>query len=247
MRDPCVCPGPDGTFHLVHTTGWWDRGIAVAHSPDLIDWTRATWVPVMEHEPGALNAWAPECTWDPARRRFVVYWSSTIPGRFPETDSTGDPAEGGKRCNHRTYRTTTTDFERFEPTRLHYDGGFNGIDATLFRDGRRWRMVVKDETKEPTPRKNLRMVEGGSAEGPWGSAGPAFTPDWVEGPSVLKVGREWLIYFDAYTRGRHEGVRTRDFRHFESITERLEFPAGARHGTAFPVSERILALLEALS
>jgi hypothetical protein len=28
MRDPCVVLGPDGVFHMVWTTGWWDRGSA---------------------------------------------------------------------------------------------------------------------------------------------------------------------------------------------------------------------------
>ena len=32
MRDPSIARGPDGTFHLVWTTGWWDRGIGIAHS-----------------------------------------------------------------------------------------------------------------------------------------------------------------------------------------------------------------------
>ncbi|MFM7320003.1 MAG: glycoside hydrolase family 43 protein [Armatimonadota bacterium] len=246
MRDPCLCAGPDGMWHLVHTTGWWDRGIGVAHSANLIDWSAPRSVPVMEHEPGALNAWAPECVWDPATRRFVVFWASTIPGRFPETDATGDPGEGGTRCNHRMYRSTTTDFVHWSPTELHYDGGFNVIDATLVRDGGRWRMIVKDETKEPVARKHLRVVEGKGPTGPWQSAGPAFTPDWVEGPSVIRVGREWFVLYDAYTRGRYEGSRTRDFKHFESISDKLSFPPGARHGTAVAVAESVLARLEAL-
>ena len=31
MRDPCLVAGPDGQFHLVWTTGWWDKGIGIAH------------------------------------------------------------------------------------------------------------------------------------------------------------------------------------------------------------------------
>ena len=27
MRDPSITRGPDGMFHLVWTTGWWDTGI----------------------------------------------------------------------------------------------------------------------------------------------------------------------------------------------------------------------------
>ena len=27
MRDPCIIQGPDGKFHMVWTTGWWDKHI----------------------------------------------------------------------------------------------------------------------------------------------------------------------------------------------------------------------------
>lgn len=37
-RDPSIARGPDGMFHLVWTTGWWDKGIGIAHSTNLIDW-----------------------------------------------------------------------------------------------------------------------------------------------------------------------------------------------------------------
>jgi len=40
MRDPSIARGPDGTFHLVRTTGSWDNGIGIAHSKDLIEWFR---------------------------------------------------------------------------------------------------------------------------------------------------------------------------------------------------------------
>ncbi len=39
MRDPSIVLGPDGIYHLVWTTGWWDRGIGIAHSKDLVDWS----------------------------------------------------------------------------------------------------------------------------------------------------------------------------------------------------------------
>jgi hypothetical protein len=60
------------------------------------------------------------------------------------------------------------------------------------------------------------------------------------------VGEEWLLYYDAYTRHRYEGLKTKDFQTWTSITEQLDIPEGVRHGTAFPVSEAILqGLLEA--
>jgi hypothetical protein len=81
MRDPSIVRGGDGTFHLVWTTGWWDKGIGVAHSQDLVRWSEQQFVPVMEHEPEAQNCWAPEIFFDDERGRYLIYWSTTIPGR----------------------------------------------------------------------------------------------------------------------------------------------------------------------
>ena len=61
-------------------------------------------------------------------------------------------------------------------------------------------MVVKDETRWPVPKKHLRMAFASAPDGPWSAAGPAFTRDWVEGPTALKVGETWMVYFDEYTQ-----------------------------------------------
>src|SRR4051812_30452143 len=40
MRDPSMIQGPDGTFHLVWTSGWkGDIGFGYANSKDLIHWS----------------------------------------------------------------------------------------------------------------------------------------------------------------------------------------------------------------
>ena len=59
MRDPSVCQGPDGTFHMVWTTGWYDKGIGLAHSEDLIQWSKQEFLGVMKNEEGAKNCWTP--------------------------------------------------------------------------------------------------------------------------------------------------------------------------------------------
>ncbi|MDP6546882.1 MAG: exo-alpha-sialidase [Phycisphaerae bacterium] len=65
MRDPCIIQGPDKMFHMVWTSSWRDKGIGIAHSKDLINWTEQKFVGVMKHEATARNCWAPEITWDP--------------------------------------------------------------------------------------------------------------------------------------------------------------------------------------
>ncbi len=241
MRDPSICQGPDGVFHMVWTTGWEDPGIGIAHSKDLLNWSEQRELPVMGHEPDAVNCWAPEIFYDAPTQTYLIFWSTTIPGRFPETDA----VSGDKVRNHRIYYVTTKDFETYTPTELFYDDGFNVIDAFIVRAGGTYVMFLKDETFTPVAKKNIRIATSDKAEGPYSPALPAFSPDWVEGPTALKIGGSWYVYYDAYTRHRYEGVRSNDLETWETITEMLQFPDGARHGTVFPVSPEILnGLLE---
>jgi len=86
MRDPAILPGPDGIFRMVWTVSWGKKGIGYACSEDLIHWSDQEYIPVMEHEPGAKNCWAPEMIYDDVRDQYMIFWATTIPGRYPETD-----------------------------------------------------------------------------------------------------------------------------------------------------------------
>lgn len=245
MRDPCITRGPDGTFHMVWTDSWAGRTIGYANSKDLIHWSPQQEIPVMEGELSeARNCWAPEITWDPTARCFVIYWASTVPGRFPETVASFDD-----RYNHRIYSTTTTDFQTFTPTRLFYNGGFNVIDATIFIDAAvpgkpGFHLFVKDETHRPVAQTNLRVAHGQQLQGPYGEASPPFTGSWVEGPSAVRIGEHVVVYYDKYKSGRYGAARSKDLVKWEDLSDRVSFPPGARHGTVFPVpAETLRALL----
>jgi hypothetical protein len=63
MRDPCLAQGPDGTFHLVWTSGWTaEKGkvIGYANSEDLVQWTGQRAIPLMENEGATRNIWEGE-------------------------------------------------------------------------------------------------------------------------------------------------------------------------------------------
>jgi len=239
MRDPCLILGPDGVFHMVRTTGWQDRGVGLAHSKDLLEWSEQQYVPLMEDMAGARNCWAPEIIWDPDSKKYVIFWSSTVEGRFPETAGSGDNG-----WNHRIYRTLTGDFKGFTRAELFYEPGFNVIDATITRGPKGYVMVVKDETRHP-PAKNLRVAFSSTILGPWSAASEPFSPKdvWAEGPTVLRVGSWWYIYFDKYTQQRYGAMRTRDFRQFEDVSDQCRFPAGIRHGTALAVPTEVFNAL----
>jgi hypothetical protein len=118
------------------------------------------------------------------------------------------------------YAATTRDWLNFTPARLWFDPGFNCIDATLVRAGKRWIMVFKDERSQPL-QKRLRLAFADSPTGPWRDVTEPFTRDWVEGPSVARIGGEWWIYFDHYARPQQYGaVRTRDWKTWASLVTR---------------------------
>ncbi len=234
MRDPSLTRGPDGRFHMVWTTSWEGKTIGYASSANLRDWTPQKAIPVMEHEPGVKNCWAPEIFFDRASGEFVVVWASTIEGRFPETLSMG---ERGR--NHRLYAFRTRDFETIGPTELFYDPGFLVIDAAIFeplpvQDGvKRYGMVVKNETRFP-PAKNIYLTFAPSLKGPWSAPSEPFSgKEWAEGPTIARIGNFWYVYFDEYRAGRYGAVRSGDLRTWETMTEQCSFPAGMKHGTVF--------------
>jgi beta-xylosidase len=227
-RDPSIVRGSDGTYHMVWTAGWNERGFGYARSRDLITWTNETYVPVMAHEPTALNTWAPELFYDASNERYLIYWASTIPGRFPATD-------GGGKYNHRIYAVSTTDFERFTPTKLLYEHGFSVIDADIVRVGPRYVMFLKDETEVP-PQKNIRLAFADRADGPWSAPTAPITGDyWAEGPTALRVGDRWIVYFDRYREHRYGALASTDLEHWTDISTTLVLPSGIRHGTALEI------------
>src|SRR5678815_1910367 len=215
----------------VWTVAWTDHGIGVAHSRDLIHWSTQTRVPVMEHEPDALNTWAPDLFYDDATKQFVIVWATAIPGRFPATDTLAQRTSRG-RADHRLYFVTTKDFKTYSRAALLYDGGFCAIDGTITRRGDRYYLVMKDETFFP-PARNLRVASSTHATGPYGPASPAFTARDTEGPSVLHLGDYSYVYYDEYTRGHYGAVRTHDFQRWEPFRDSLKTPRGIRHGSAF--------------
>ncbi|WP_165248514.1 glycoside hydrolase family 43 protein [Paludisphaera soli] len=240
VRDPSLVRGPDGVFHLVWTTGWTHPAIGYAHSKDLLRWSEPRAIEVMRAEPAARNVWAPELFHDEAENRFLIFWASTIPGRFPKTAAAGDDG-----YDHRTYMTATKDFKTFTPARLLYDPGFNSIDATLARDGGRYALFLKDETRTP-PAKNLRVAFADSPAGPFGPPSPPITGDyWAEGPSAIKLGERWFVYFDRYVDHRYGLVTSTDLVHWDDESDRVRFPADFRHGSVLLVPDAILDGLEA--
>lgn len=239
MRDPCVISGPDGKFHMVWTVSWKEKGIGYASSNDLINWSDQKYIPVMEHELEARNCWAPEIFYDEVSEQYMIFWSTTIPGRFPETEKTGD-----SDYNHRMYYVTTKDFVNFSETRLFYNEGFNVIDGTLINENGNYILFLKDETRYPVE-KNIRIATSSELTKNYSKPTSPITGDyWAEGPTSLKIGDCWIVYFDKYRKHKMGAVRSKNLINWEDISDQVKFPDGTRHGTVFAVPKEVIDKLK---
>jgi len=236
MRDPSIVQGPDGTFHLVWTCSWkGDKGFGYASSKDLKNWSKQKFLPVMESEPKTVNVWAPELFYDNDKNEFVIIWASTIPYRFPKGLEEEDN-------NHRMYAITTKDFITFSQPKLFLDPGFSVIDAVIVkRDLKDYVLVLKDNTR---PNRNLKVAFGKEALGPFENVSETFSPKLTEGPTVIKVKNDWLIYFDAYGQKIYSAYKTSDFKNFKDVTAAVSIQEGHKHGTIIKVKRKVIEHLK---
>jgi hypothetical protein len=232
MRDPFILLGPDGTFHMVWTAGWGEKGIGYARSKDLLHWSEQQYLEVMAHEPTTLNAWAPEIAYDEENKQFLIFWASTIPGRYPGDD------EHSSKLNHRMYCVTTPDFEVFSKTKLLFDPGYSVIDATIIPRSGGYAMIFKDERR---PMRRLRVAFSEHIGGPYKDISEPLTEMYTEGPTALKTGDEWLVYYDRYRAKDYGAIKTKDLKTWTDVTADVSCPHGQRHGAVLKISREILS------
>lgn len=210
-------------------------GFGYASSKDLIHWSGQRFISVMDKEPTTVNVWAPELFYDDVRQQYIIIWASCIPGRFEkgiEEDSN----------NHRMYYTATKDFKTFSETKLFYDPGFSVIDAVIVkRADKDYVLVLKDNTR---PERDIKVAFSETPIGPWKNVSKAFTDNFTEGPSVVKLKNEWLIYYDSYRKKIYEASATKDFVHFENVTSAVQVPQGHKHGTIVTVKKKFIKQLK---
>lgn len=232
MRDPSIAQGPDGTFHLVWTCSWkGDNGFGYANSKDLKNWSAQQFIPVMKNELTTVNVWAPEIFYDDENQQFIIIWASTIPFRFAKGVEDEDN-------NHRMYSIITKDFKSFSEPKLFLDPGFSVIDAVIVKRAvKDYVLVLKDNTR---PNRNLKVAYSTNALGPYTNVSETFSPKLTEGPTVLKKGNEYLVYYDAYGDKKYTTLSTKDFKTFNDISGTTFIPKGHKHGTVMRVEKKIL-------
>jgi hypothetical protein len=232
MRDPSIIQDKNGIFHLVWTSSWrGDRGFGYSSSKDLINWTEQKFIPVMEFDTSTVNVWAPEIFFDDEKNEFIIIWASTLPYKFPNGIE-------DIRNNHRLYYTVTKDFINYSPAKLFFDPGYSVIDGTIVKmDKNKYVLVFKDNTR---PQRNIKAAFSDKPLGVYDNITPAFTDTFTEGPSVLKINREYLIYYDAYRIKKYGASITKDFKSFRDISDKISIPEGHKHGTVFISNKKVL-------
>jgi hypothetical protein len=236
MRDPSVVQGPDGTFHMVWTSSWkGDLGFGYASTRDFIHWSKEGFSQVMTFDTSTVNVWAPELFYNDENKDFIIVWASTIPFKF-------EKGQEEERNNHRLYYTTTRDFVTFSETRLFFDPGYSVIDAMIVkREKNDYILVLKDNTR---PFRNIKVAFGESPVGPWKNISEPFTGFKTEGPTVVRVGNDYLIYYDSYGAAKYGAAKTSDFIKFENVSSQISLPKGHKHGTIFVVDKKIVKALK---
>lgn len=256
-RDPSLVYH-DGEFHMVWTTSWSSRSIGYSHSKDLIHWSEPQKIDVWRNSTAVKNTWAPELHWDPEQQEFLILWSSTTDEELHDGDGSVDP----HGHDHRSYAARTKDFQTFSEPKLFFspqDPEHGVIDPYIAHDDRgtpgtaddRWVMVIKNEMAPAQGGKNLRLTFSSRMQGPYATtlsppivgAGTDIVNMMGEGPSLLKHGGLWFLYWDAPdSRFSYCLATSRDLKAWTDRSVEMSLPAEhMRHGTVLVVPRGAVA------
>jgi hypothetical protein len=148
----------------------------------------------------------------------------------------------------------------FGTAQLFIERDVSLIDPVLHfdPDASQWVMIIKHELMPEQGGKNFRLaVAPPDLTRP---IPPAFTPlsapilgpgsslraeEWIEGPSLIRNDRTWMLYGDAYRDHHYSLITSRDLKSWQDETDRLSIPAGTRHGTVFRAPRSALGFPEA--
>jgi beta-xylosidase len=234
FRDGHVLRGPDGVYRMVWTTGWNDKGIGYATSKDLVHWSPQRFLPFMEKTPGTRTCWAPETFYDRKTKRYLITWSSSVDGRYPETESKD-------RMNHRTYFVSTSDFTTFTEPQVLIDPGFDHIDTTILeRDGRYLAVFKEGDKQEKKEWGPIHWATADAPTGPWRLEPRPILTKRAEGPALAQIGDRTLMYVDFYADGEYGLFETTNWRTWTNRSDQAEVVLGQRHGTVLAVDAKTL-------
>ena len=102
-------------------------------------------------------------------------------------------------------------------------------------NGGGFHLIYKDETHDVEQRRWLVSRTAASPTGPYGPVSKPFTGTMTEGPTAVRLGNRYIVYYDVYEQHHFGAASTTDFVHWQDETARISFPKDARHGTVVRV------------
>ncbi|KAK7007593.1 Arabinanase/levansucrase/invertase [Favolaschia claudopus] len=254
LRDPFIIRDPSGSkFYVIATdlrmfggNQTWDQAsrhgslsLAIWESPDLKTWSAQRLVQVSPATAGM--SWAPEATWDPSTRKFVVYWASNL-------FSASDTGHTGSTYSRIMY-ATTTDFKTFSSAQPWIDKGTAIIDTTVAFDSasgyyHRFSKIngLILQERSTTLFGIWRTVANGVGQAQYGS---------VEGPLIFLsnvYSGVWHLWLDGINPQGYHPLETGNITSgVWTASTGYVLPPNPRHGTVFSISASEAANLAAVS
>lgn len=227
VRDPFIYRKPDGKFVVISTQGWDTDSIYLWDSNDLLTYTNERLVRVNTF---SGRAWAPECVYDSANSRSVIFWSAF-------------PSGGGY---NRIYCNTTTDFVNFSAPQEFFNPGYDCIDGTIEQYNGVNYLFFKDEQ---TTGAHPKMIMGAKSTtlnpGSFGNIYGPISPTnkQAEGPACIKslTQNKWYLYYDFFNDGGVWGCSSNtdisNTAGWTVMSSGFSLPGGVRHGNGLEVNQ----------
>ena len=233
VRDPHILRGADGKhFYMVATDmvsakGWdSNRAMVLLKSNDLITW-KSSIVNIQQKYPNQENlkrVWAPQTIYDPAVKKYMVYWSM----------------KHGNDPDKIYYAYANADFSDLEGTpKQLFLSPTNGscIDGDIIYDKGKYNLFFKTEGNGNGIKKAVsnELTKGYVLEDRYLQQ----TTDAVEGAGVFKLNGsdDYILMYDVYMKGRYQFTRSKDLNTFKIIDEEVNMDFHPRHGTVISISK----------
>jgi hypothetical protein len=243
VRDPFLLRSHDGQkFFLIATdlsinlNRDWGRAvragsksIVIWESSNLIDWSEPRLAKVAPDDAGCT--WAPEAIYNPASKKYLVFWASTT--------------QGDNFAKHRIWAADTADFRTFGKPFIYIEKPTAIIDTTIVRNEKSYYRFSKDEKF-----KAITMEVAEDLMGPWRDVSEFSLAklQGYEGPECYRMGASWCLILDHYSQGKgYQPFVTSDLAGGQfSPGEGFSLPFRLRHGSILPLkSEEYERLVKA--
>jgi arabinoxylan arabinofuranohydrolase len=233
VRDPHLLRGEDGSFYMVLTDlyvpemGWENTAMILLKSNDLINWShKIIDIPITFPEKfgDVRRVWAPQTIYDPATKKYMIYWSMIQPG-------TSDIIY---------YSYANADFTALEsePKQLLFKHGACIDGDIVFKDGK-YHLFFKNE--DDGAKGIMKAVSDKINEGY--VVGKDFvdqTDQAVEGSGTFKMidSDKYILMYDLYTSGSYQFCESEDLETFKVIDKNISMNFHPRHGSIIAITKK---------